>query len=75
MSPENQIRAYLHGAIRERLDLEQGDVARCLGLSQASVSRMLKPNGRPIRIPELVAIAELLGSRLEITIDGIEFNR
>lgn len=70
MTYENLIRSYLYALLRERLDLDQGDVARCLGISQASVSRMLSPNGRPIRIAELQHIVSLLGMELEIHIGG-----
>ena len=61
------VRERVFVELRNR-SIQQSDVAGWLGLSQASVSRMLAPGGRPMRIDEVAVIAERLSLRLMVAI-------
>lgn len=61
------VRERVFVELRNR-SIQQSDVAGWLGLSQASVSRMLAPGGRPMRIDEVAVIAERLGLRLMVAL-------
>ena len=57
------------GEVRKRLGLSQKELAGRMGISQTRVSAIETATLRDIKVSTLVAYAEALGGRLDVSID------